>query len=517
VRTTHLSPHGEGGEEPCCDNRELASAARELGGSSPAGEWLLDNYYLIEEQILLVRADLPPTTASSSPASWVAATRTSRASTRPCSHSSRTPTRASTRSTCCTSSTATRLSRRWRSARHGRCRSCFASASSRTCDAVARRGPVHARERLADTWAQRIVLTAQDDPDALPILIAEVDAASRGALPSFFVRLSQRLGEFEAGGEAVNAWLSAGSQPTASSWNRLPSTLSRNRHPTKSPSPTPSRASDCSMPWTGASFSSESQSPRRYCAKTRPHLRRHGLRKPRPLSARARAHGKAFEKNEIEIAEQVVALAGAAFARDATDDVRGHVAGGSSPRPAELEPLVGYRTRAREAFYRGPLANHGLFYWERSACWRRSCQLCSSGTRSTKGGALAGPARARSRRHARDGPGSRGGEPPVFRGVPAAGAAQARPSAAGRGVAPHPRRDSALLSSIASTREIIEHLEVLYLANLDGNVAFGLLGDLKASASSRAKTMRPSSKPRAWISELNERYEVEHGSGRSTC
>ena len=41
------------------DNRELAQAARAIGGSSPAGEWLLDNYYLIEEQVLLVREDLP--------------------------------------------------------------------------------------------------------------------------------------------------------------------------------------------------------------------------------------------------------------------------------------------------------------------------------------------------------------------------------------------------------------------------------------------------------------------------
>ena len=29
------------------DNHELASAARVTGGSSPAGEWLLDNYYCL--------------------------------------------------------------------------------------------------------------------------------------------------------------------------------------------------------------------------------------------------------------------------------------------------------------------------------------------------------------------------------------------------------------------------------------------------------------------------------------
>jgi len=60
IRTTPLIELTErAASDLAADNRELAASARARGGSSPAGEWLLDNYYLIEEQVLLVREDLP--------------------------------------------------------------------------------------------------------------------------------------------------------------------------------------------------------------------------------------------------------------------------------------------------------------------------------------------------------------------------------------------------------------------------------------------------------------------------
>ena len=41
------------------DNAQLNKAARGPRAVSPAGEWLLDNYYLIEQQVREVREDLP--------------------------------------------------------------------------------------------------------------------------------------------------------------------------------------------------------------------------------------------------------------------------------------------------------------------------------------------------------------------------------------------------------------------------------------------------------------------------
>ncbi len=46
----------------CCSRayRTLAAAAGEGHPISPAAEWLLDNYHLVEEQIREIRQDLPP-------------------------------------------------------------------------------------------------------------------------------------------------------------------------------------------------------------------------------------------------------------------------------------------------------------------------------------------------------------------------------------------------------------------------------------------------------------------------
>ncbi|HET9390525.1 MAG TPA: hypothetical protein VFO44_12820, partial [Steroidobacteraceae bacterium] len=40
--------------------RAIAAAAAEGRTISPAAEWLLDNYHLVEEQIREIRQDLPP-------------------------------------------------------------------------------------------------------------------------------------------------------------------------------------------------------------------------------------------------------------------------------------------------------------------------------------------------------------------------------------------------------------------------------------------------------------------------
>src|SRR4029079_3304941 len=41
-------------------DRAIASAVGELRAVTPAAEWLLDNYHLVEEQIREIRDDLPP-------------------------------------------------------------------------------------------------------------------------------------------------------------------------------------------------------------------------------------------------------------------------------------------------------------------------------------------------------------------------------------------------------------------------------------------------------------------------
>ena len=70
----------------------------------------------------------------------------------------------------------------------------------------------------------------------------------------------------------------------------------------------------------------------------------------------------------------------------------------------------------------------------------------------------------------------------------------------------------ALLSSVSGTRDIIGHLETTYLANRDENLAFGLVGDMRASAEpTRQDDGDIAEAAVRGISELNERYEAEHG------
>lgn len=54
-------------EDLASHNRELAQSVFRGVPASPAAEWLLDNYYLIEEQMLLVREDLPRSYATELP------------------------------------------------------------------------------------------------------------------------------------------------------------------------------------------------------------------------------------------------------------------------------------------------------------------------------------------------------------------------------------------------------------------------------------------------------------------
>ena len=70
----------------------------------------------------------------------------------------------------------------------------------------------------------------------------------------------------------------------------------------------------------------------------------------------------------------------------------------------------------------------------------------------------------------------------------------------------------ALLSSVSATVAVIGHLEITYLANRDMNIGFALLGDLKASdAETRPDDGAILEAAVRGISELNERYEAEHG------
>ena len=85
--------------------RVIAKALREKRTIVPAAEWLVDNFYIVDEQLREIRADLPPGFYRELPKLAAGHWLDTRASTASRGRSSHTPTAASTPTSCVVSST----------------------------------------------------------------------------------------------------------------------------------------------------------------------------------------------------------------------------------------------------------------------------------------------------------------------------------------------------------------------------------------------------------------------------
>ncbi len=517
IRTTPLIALAEKAASGLAsDNRELAAAARRIGGSSPAGEWLLDNYYLIEEQVLLVREDLPADYGIELP------------------RLTQGPYTDFPRVYPAVLSLVTHTDSRLDEEYLFRFANGYQEVSPLTIGEVwavpimlrvalvenlrrLSRAVVRSMraEQAADQWAGRLVVTAQDDPARLPALLAEIDASTRDATAAFFVRLTQRLGELESGGDAVNAWL----ERRLSAAGIVLETAAADAQQEQAANQvsianaiTSIRLLDA-LDWREffERVSIAESILRRDPAQTYAFMDfasrdryRHALEM---ISRRSKLA-------ENELAEKVVSLAEDALRRDASDAVRGHVgywlvADGRY----ELEPLVGYRPRKRERLYRGWLSRHGLFYWgslaavsvaliallgvyvkaEGAAPWQLVATLFLALAPAVELALVVVNRLAAF----------------VFAPRIMAKLDHRRPvDEAHRTLVVVP----ALLSSVPSVRDVIENLEIAYLANRDPNIGFGLLGDVRAADQpTRPDDGEIVEAAVRGISELNERYEAEHG------
>ncbi len=498
------------------DNAELARAVREGLAAPPAGEWLLDNYYLIEEQVLLVREDLPARYGVELP--------------RLASGPNQGFPRLYDALLALIAHTDSRVDEeRLLAFING-----YQDVAPLTIGEVwavpimLRIGIVEnlrrlskavvsaeREEREADRWAERLLLSGQDTPSALPSLLAELDEVAGGRTAPFYLRLAQRLADVGPGSELVNAWLE---RRLASEGISLESVATQQQQLQAANQVSIANAITTirfldAYDWreffervslveaalrhdpshTYGSMDFESRD--RY---------RHALE----------AMARRCSLDEIALAEEVVSLARAALMADPTDEVRGHVgwwliAGGRY----ELERRVGYRTLRRERLYRGPLRNRGLFfggtilageavllaltalfaYGSGAGPWRTLAVMVLAViplseiaiTLANRISSLVFPARVLPKLDHRE---------PI--------------SDDARTLVVVP----ALLSSEETTRRVIASLEIAYLANRDTNIAFALLGDLKAASQPAVPADGPviETAVRA-ISELNDHYESEHG------
>ena len=497
------------------DNRELGRAARERGATPPAGEWLLDNYYLIEEQVQLVRDDLPPDYGLELPR-----LKSGPAAGYPRIHEALTSLVAHTDS-------------RFDEEAVLRFVTGFQEVAPLTIGEVwavpimLRLGLVENLRRLssavvtalrtenaADDWTAALVL-ADQDPDAMPRVLSELDRAAAQMEPMFFVRLSQRLGELETEADEVNAWLA---RRLASGGIVLETAAAQSQQEQAANqvsianSITSIRFLDA-LDWR-AFFESASlveaalakdptavYSAMDFGSRDR---YRHALE----LMARRSS------ATEIEVAEKAVELSSAALAHDASDEVCGHVGwwlidGGRY----ELEALVGYRLMPRERFYRAPFTNASVLYWGMLAVLT---VLSMIGLVAYALAMDATPWQA--------------AVLALIGLMPLSELALVIVNRLSAAVFP-PRRlpkldvrvpvaDSnrtlvcvpALLTSPHAAESVAQNLEIAYLANRDANVGFALIGDLKAHAEKdRAGDAEILEAAIRAISRINARYETEHG------
>ena len=517
VRTTPLIGLTErAAASLAADNRELASTARLTGGASPAGEWLLDNYYLIEEQILLVKEDLPATYGVELPrligGEWNGFPRLYEVLLDLVAHTdSRIDPEFLFRFIDGYQEVAPlTIGEVW--AVPIMLRVALVENLCRLSRAVVL---AMRAEADADRWAESLVFAAQDDPGMLAVLLAEIDTSTQDAQPTFFVRLSRRLGELESGGEAVNAWLERRLLASSIVLENAAANAQQEQAANQvsiSNAITSVRLLDA-LDWR--EFFEQVSIVEAILRKDPAHTYavmdfssrdryRHSLE---VMARRSTA-------SEIEIAEKVVTLSREALTIDASDDVHGHVGWWlMADGRLRLEPLVGYRRQKREALYRGPLANHALFYSGSMAVFQASMLALLALYALEEG---AGILQAVVLTLLAIIPLSELTIVVVNRLMAFVFPPRILPKLDSRLPVDDAHRTlvvvPTLLSSAAAARSVIDNLEIAYLGNRDLNVAYALLGDLKSSEQPR----RPDDgdiieAAVEGISQLNNRYETEHG------
>jgi len=517
IRTTRLlTLIDRAATDLASDNAQLNKAARGPRAVSPAGDWLLDNYYLIEQQVREVREDLPAAFGIELPrldsGPYAGVPRIYEAIVSLITHSD----------SHLDIGALLAFIEAYQEVSLLTIGECWAVPIMLRIGLVENLRRLsrsvlesHLLEDAADGWAERFTIAGQDDPDSLAGLLAGIGTDPLHDSPVFLLRFAQRMQGADIAPETVNSWL-AGRLSSLSLDLEREGVLHQRRQAADQVSIANAigsvRLLDA-LDWNdffesichverilrgdpvGVYGLMDFASRDRY---------RHSLEE---LSKRS-------STGEIEIAQQVVARCEASLVADAEDDVRGHVGYWliSSGR-YELERAVGYRVRPRERIRRGPLRFRGTFYWGMLA-------LATAGfgaglmayalTQGVTGWGLAAvllaglipvsePGLALTNRIAAL----------VFpaRALPKLDAL--RPIAdAHRTVVLAP----SLLLSVPHVQTVIDGLEVAYLANRDPNIHFALLGDPTSSQEQRVpEDDLVEEAARRGIDELNERYWEEAG------
>ncbi|MBE0416319.1 MAG: hypothetical protein IBX63_00955 [Coriobacteriia bacterium] len=498
------------------DNAVLTSAVRRLHPVSPATEWLLDNYYLIDGQVRAARHDLPVHYGVELP------------------RLKADPLKGFPRVYEATVSLVAYTDARLDAEFLGRFVEGFQDISPLTIGEVwaipimlrialvenLRRlsarvvGAYHAT-RAADEWAERLLLTAQDRPDDLRSLLDELDTVAADATPAFYVRLSQRLQGEGAGAEATNAFLARRLVSAGYDLDVLAHRLQQEQAADQvsiANSITSVRFLEA-FDWKG--FFEETslvelilrEDPTGVYARMDFRSRdryRHALEM---LARRC-------PLEETEVAEAAVSWALEGADRADGDPAVGHVGHYLVDEGrATFEASITYSPSARDRFERALHRHRRLFYWGSislvTALLAALLALYAFiiGASVAVIGLLTLLALV---------PLSEVALTVTNRLAAAASPPRILPKLDYLEPLDEPHRSlvvvPALLTSVESARSVLDNLEVAYLANRDDQLGFGLLGDLKgADAEHREGDSEIIEAAVRGVEELNERYAADHG------
>jgi cyclic beta-1,2-glucan synthetase len=465
--------------------RRLSADVREEIPVSPAAEWLLDNYYLIEEQIRLVRDDLPEHYGAELPrleaGDYRFLPRVFEMMIELVSHTDSRVDQPSLESFTMAFQDVSPLTIGEVWAVPIMLRITLVENVRRLALRVL---DAHQSVVAGDRFANRLLAAADGGPQATEERIAELDLAHAEAPAPFIVRLSQRL----AGQDVALAPLADWLEETLAARQTTLEQLSLAEHQAQAADQVSVANAITSIRFLDAlewrDFFEHSS------------LVEHVLREdpsgtyPRmDFQSRDRyrhaieALARRCPLDEIGVAEAAMSHALDALSKDPADAVRGHVGHYliSSGRYV-FEQGIGYHPHARERLYRGPLAARGFIFWGLLALITTALAI-AVGLFVWRGAGSLGVAALMALLAVL--PVSDVALTVVNRLSAWVWPARTLPKIDYRKpVAPAHRTMvvyTALLTSPQAAQHVIDNMEVGYLANTDPNVRFGILADLRGA------------------------------------
>jgi cyclic beta-1,2-glucan synthetase len=496
----------------------MTAAMRERRSITPATEWLLDNSYLVEEQLRLTEEDFPPAYADILP----------RLTAGPLEGYPRIYEIAVTLVAHTDSRLDSEVLNRFMDAYQDVrpldlgevwaipivMRIAFLENVRRLAATVTRSSEA---EQYADDWADRLLIAAQDRTEELPGLLKELSRQAPRLAASFYLRLLQRMRDQDERVSPIVSWVERQVEASGVSLETYLTDVQQRRaaNQVSIANAITSLRFLGALDWRGFF---EQHSFVEQILREDPvgvYDRMDFVSRDRYRHA-VEELAKRCPNCEIEVAEAAVSWAREALAAEPENSVKAHVgyflvSGGRY----DFERSLRYRPRLREVTYRGPLRFRGVMYWG-SILLVTLLLAALAGWYAHAAGAAAWAA----------------GIIVLLGLLPLSDFAVTNANRIAALLFParsllkldfqHPVEDNhrtlviapALLTSAASVNELYDRLEVAYLANTDPNIHFGMVGDLRGAKTEHlpgdaailgAATLR--------VEELNERYAGEDGRG----